>query len=217
MHAAGAPHHLSLKVNLKCLVFWVEHCLKQTFRGELRRKMWTILPRAVSGVRKKKQPYGQSNLWGQSIILSNTYWHDYLAVVLLKYVLHSVTFLNALRAISKAAAKANFRHDKWPKSCWTWAECHALSTWPGAPPVEEAKGGLHSPFVLMDCIVCWSHIDHDPHGLMDLRCSSKKQVYLALICTCLSAFQRLTLHNSKPHVLSNYTSSDESKWFFCTI
>lgn len=167
----------------------------------------------------RKQPYGQRNLWGQSIILSNTYCHDYLAVLLLKYVLHGVTFLNACGAISKAAAKtkwggSKFQAQQTTKVTLDFGGLNVSLFQPGAPPLEEARGGLRRPSVLMDCIVCWGHIDHDPHGLMDLHCSSKRWVFLALIYTCPSAFQRPTLHNSKPHVLSNYTSSDESKCFF---
>lgn len=56
MSAAKAPRYLSLKVFFgSSLVFSVEHCLKQTFRGRLRRKMWTILPRALSGVWEKNK------------------------------------------------------------------------------------------------------------------------------------------------------------------
>lgn len=180
MHAAGAPHHLSLKVILKCLVFWVEHCLKQTFRRGLRRKMWTILPRAVSGVRKKTAVWSKQSV--RTIYNSEQYILAWLSGCgPFKICLTWCDLFKCPQSNFKSRCKSKVR--KQQTSGTTNDQSHAglgLNATlfrPGAPPLEEAKGGLHSSSVLMDCIVCWSHIDHDPHGLMDLRRSSKKWVY----------------------------------------
>lgn len=177
--------------------------------------MWTILPRAVSGVRKKTAVWSKQSV--RTIYNSEQYILAWLSGCgPFKICLTWCDLFKCPQSNFKSRCKSKLRARQMTKVMLDlgW---NATLFRPGAPPVEEAKGGLHNPSVLMDCIVCWSHIDHDPHGLMDLRCSSKKLVYLAIICTCLSAFQRLTLHNSKPHVLSNYASSDESKWFFCKV
>lgn len=128
MHAAGAPHHLSLKVILKCLVFWVEHCLKQTFRGELRRKMWTILPRAVSGVRKKTAVWSKQSV--RTIYNSEQYILAWLSGCgPFKICLTWCDLFKCPQSNFKSRCKSKLQARQMTKVTLTWAECHALSTW----------------------------------------------------------------------------------------